>query len=171
MGQPLWILYDWLVWSPCCPKDSQESSPTSQFESISSSALSLLYGPTLTSTHDWKNQSFDYMDLCHKVMSLLYNTLCRLVIAFLRSSKCLLISWLQLPYAVILEPKKIKSVTICNFPPIYLPWSDGTRCHDLSLLNIELKLTFSLSTFTFIKRLFSSSSLSTVRVVLSLTHF
>ena len=57
--------------------------------------------------------------------------------------------------------------------PIYLPWSDGTRCHDLSFWNVELyrmlsfKPTFSLSSFTFIKRLFSSSSLSAIRVVSS----
>ena len=49
----------WLVWSPCCPRDSQESSPTSQFKSISSSVFIFFYGPTLTSTHDyWKNHSF-----------------------------------------------------------------------------------------------------------------
>ena len=47
--------------------------------------------------------------------------------------------------------------------PIYLPWTDGTRCHDLSFLIVEP--TFSLSSFTFIKRLFSSSSLSAIRVV------
>ena len=41
------FLYDWLVWSPCCPRDSQESSPAPQFESINSLALSLLYGPAL----------------------------------------------------------------------------------------------------------------------------
>ena len=60
------FLSDWLIWSPCSPRDSQESSPTPQFKSISSSALSLLYGPALTSIHDyWKNHSFDYyMDLC-----------------------------------------------------------------------------------------------------------
>ena len=51
--------------------------------------------------------------------------------------------------------------------PIYILWSDGTGCHDLRFLNIELKPTFSLSTFTFIKRLFSSSSLSAIRVVSS----
>ena len=51
--------------------------------------------------------------------------------------------------------------------PIYFPWSDGTRCHGLSFLNVELKPTFSLSSFTFIKRLFSSSSLSAMRVVSS----
>ena len=49
------FLQDWLVWSPCSPRDSQESSPTSQFKNINSSTLSLLYGPTLTSTHNcWK---------------------------------------------------------------------------------------------------------------------
>ena len=53
------FLEDWLIWSLCCPRDSQESSPTPQFKSINSSALSFLYGPTLTSIHDhWKNHSF-----------------------------------------------------------------------------------------------------------------
>ena len=59
------FLYDWLVWSPCSPRDSQESSPTPQFKNINSSALSFLYSPTLTSIHDYlKNHSCDYMDLC-----------------------------------------------------------------------------------------------------------
>ena len=54
------FLYDWLVWPPCSPRDSQESSPTPQFKSINSSALSLLHSPTLTSIHDhWKNHSLD----------------------------------------------------------------------------------------------------------------
>ena len=83
---------------------TQESSPTPQFESINSSALSLLYSPTLTSIHDyWKNHSFDFVG---KVMSLLFNILSSLVIAFLPRSECLLISWLQSPSAVTLEPKK-----------------------------------------------------------------
>ena len=73
-----------------------------------------------------------------KVMSLLFNILPRLVIAFLPRSKCLLISWLWSPSAVILEPPKIKSLTVSNCFPIYLPWSDGTRCHDLCFLNVEL---------------------------------
>ena len=52
-------------WPPRCPRDCQESSPTPQFKSINSSALSFLYGLTLTSIHDyWKNHSFDSMDLC-----------------------------------------------------------------------------------------------------------
>ena len=55
------FLQDWLVGSPCRPRDSQESSPAPQFKSINSSALSLLHGPTLTCIHDyWKNHSFDY---------------------------------------------------------------------------------------------------------------
>ena len=54
------FLQDGLVGSPCSPRDSQESSPTSQFKSINSSVLSFLNSPTLTSIHDyWKNHSFD----------------------------------------------------------------------------------------------------------------
>ena len=54
------FFYDGLVGSPCSPRDFQESSPAPQFKSINSSALSFLYSPTLTSTHDyWKNHSFD----------------------------------------------------------------------------------------------------------------
>ena len=68
-----------------------------------------------------------------KVMSLLFNMLSRLDITFLPRSKHLLISWLQSSSAVILEPRKIKSLTV----PIYLPWSDGARCHDCSFLNVE----------------------------------
>ena len=55
-----WFPLDGLVWSPCSPRNSQESSPTPQFKSINSSALSFLYSPTLTSIHDyWKNHSFN----------------------------------------------------------------------------------------------------------------
>ena len=54
------FLQDWLIWSPCSPRDSQESSPTPQFKSINTWAFSFLYSPTLTSIHDyWKNHSFD----------------------------------------------------------------------------------------------------------------
>ena len=53
-------LVSYMVWSPYCPRDSQESSPTPQFKSINSLALSFLYSPTVTSIHDyWKNHSFD----------------------------------------------------------------------------------------------------------------
>ena len=62
----------------------------------------------------------------------------RSVIALLSRGKCLLISWLQLQSAVILEAKKIKSATVSTFSPFYLLLSDGPRCHDLSFLNVEL---------------------------------
>ena len=72
-----------------------------------------------------------------KVMSLLFNMLSRLVITFLPRNKRLLISWLQSPSAVILEPQKIKSDSFHCFS-IDFPWSDGARCHDLSFLNVEI---------------------------------
>ena len=59
------------------------------------------------------------------------------VITFLPRSKRLLISWLQSPTAVILEPQNIKSLTVSIGSPIYLPRSDGTGCHDLSFLIVE----------------------------------
>ena len=72
-----------------------------------------------------------------KVMSLLFNMLSRLVIAFLPRSKCLLISWLQSPFAVILEPpNKVCHCFHCF--PIYLSRSGGTGCHDLCYLDVEL---------------------------------
>ena len=79
-----------------------------------------------------------------KVIFLLFNMRSRLGIVFLPRNKLLLISWLQSPSAVILEPKKIKSVTvsivspsICHewYGPIYV--GDGTRCHGLHFLNVE----------------------------------
>ena len=73
-----------------------------------------------------------------KVRSLLFNMLFRLVINFLPRSKRLLISWLQSPSAVILEPPKNKVWRYLHCFPIYFPWSDGTRCHDLHFLNVEL---------------------------------
>ena len=94
-----------------------------------------------------------------KVMSLLLNMLPRLVITFLPRGKHLLISWLQSPTEVILEPKKIKSDTVSTV--------SLSVCHEVMGLDAmvfifwmwSFKPTFSLSSFTFIKRLFSSSSL------------
>ena len=73
-----------------------------------------------------------------KVMSLLFNMLSRLVITFLPRSKRLLISWLQSLSAVILEPPQNKVWHCFHCFPIYFPWSNGTRCHDLRFLNVEL---------------------------------
>ena len=100
-------------------------------------------------------------------MSLLFNMLSRLVITFLPRSKCLLISWLQLPSAVILEPPKIKSATVSTVSPSISHEVMGSDAMILVFQMLSFKPIFSLSSFTFIKRLFSSSSLSAIRVVSS----
>ena len=117
-------------------------SPAPQFESINSLMLSLLYGPTLSHLYmtTGKTIALTIRTFVGKVMSLLFNMLFRFVIASLSRSKSLLISWLQSPSAVILEPKKINSLTasilflcICHEG---MGW-DGIGCYDLSFLNIE----------------------------------
>ena len=100
-------------------------------------------------------------------MFLLFNMLSRLVITFPSRKKCLLISWLQSPSAVIFEPKKIKSVTISTVSPYICHEVMGQDAMSLVFWMLSFKPTFSLSSFTFIKRLFSSSSLSAIRVVSS----
>ena len=97
---------------------SQESSPTPQFKSINFSVLSFLHSPTLTSIHDHrKTIALTRRTFVGKVMCLLLNMLSRLVLTFLPRSKRLLISWLQSPSAVILEPPKIKSDTVSTVSP------------------------------------------------------
>ena len=87
--------------------------------------LSFLYSPTLTTIHDyWKTTALTRWTFVGKVMSLLFNMLSRFVIAFLPRIKCLLIPWLQSPSAVILEPRKIKSVSIVS--PSVCPEVMGT---------------------------------------------
>ena len=124
-------------WFPCCPRDFQESSPAPRSESINFSRLSLLYGPILTSIHDyWKTIALTIWTSVSKVMSLLFNTV---YICHRHSSKE------QASYNVI------AAVTICSdfgaqankvwhyfhFFLIYLPWSEGIRHHDLHFLNVE----------------------------------
>ena len=132
-----------LVGSPCSPWDSQESSPTPQFKAsiLQSSACF-----TVQISHPYmttgKTIALTRLTFVGKVMSLLLNMLSRLVITFLPRSKRLLISWLQSPSAVILEPQKIKSDTVS--PSI---------CHEVMGLDamafvcwiLSLKPTFSLS--------------------------
>ena len=126
--------------------------------SLQSKGLSRVFSNTTVQKHQFFGSAFFIVQPSHpymttgktaltrwifvgKVMSLPFNLLSGLVIAFLPRSKRLLISWLQSPSAVILEPKKIKSVSkkincFCRFP-ICLPWSDWPRCHDPSFLNAE----------------------------------
>ena len=136
-----------------------------QFESINSWVLSLLYDPTLPSIADYGKAIA--LTFVSKVMSLLFNMLSRFVISFLPKSKSLLISWLQSPSTVILELTKIKSVTVYIFSP--------SVCHEvmepdagiLVFWMLNFKTVLSLCPFTCIKRSFSYSSLSPVRVVSS----
>ena len=102
-----------------------------------------------------------------KVMSLLFNMLSRLVIAFLPRSKHLLIAWLQSPSAVILELKKIKSVTLSIVSPYICHEVMGLHAMILVIWMLSFKPAFSLSSFTLIKRLFSSSLLSAIKVISS----
>ena len=110
------------------------------------------------------------MDLWSKVMSLLFDMLSRLVIAFLPTSKCLLISWLWSPVTIYSDfgaPQKIKSLTASIVSP--------SICHEVMEPDamvfiywmLSFKPGFSLSSFIFIKRFFSSSSLIAIRVVSS----
>ena len=125
-----------MVGSPCIPREFQEPSPTPQIKSISSSALSFfivqLSHPYMTTG---KTIALMRQIFVSKVMSLLLNMLSNLVITFLPRSKRLLISWLQSPSAVILEPSKIKSDTVSTVSPSI---SHEVGCHDLSFLNVEL---------------------------------
>ena len=159
---------DCLVWSPCCPRDFSGifSSTIVQKHQFFGAQPSLWFNSHIH-TRLLENHSFlTIWTFVSKVMSLLLNMLSRFVIAFLPRSKHFLISWLQSPSSVILEPKERKSHCF-YFSPFYLPWNDGTRCHIFIFWMLSFKPTFLLSSFTLINRLFSSSSLSAIRVVLS----
>ena len=122
-----WSPLGWIGWISLLSKGLSKVFSTPQFKSINSSVLSFLYSPTLTSIHDyWKTIAFTRWTFVAKVMSLPFNILSRLVISILPRSKRLLISWLQSPSAVILEPPKIKVCHRFHCFPIYLPWSDRT---------------------------------------------
>ena len=103
-----------------------------------------------------------------KVMSLLFNMLSRLVIDFLPSSKQVSFNFMAAVTICCDFGAQENKVNYCfHCFPIYLPWSDGTGCHDLSFWMLSFKPAFSLSSFILINRLFSSSSLSAFWVVSS----
>ena len=119
-------------------KGPQEPSPAPQFEGISSSALHLLYGPALITIHDhWEDHSLDYTDLCQQSNVSAFNALARFVIAFLPWSKHLLISQLQSPSTVILEPKKRRSVTTSTSSPSICHEVIGPEAMILVFFNIQ----------------------------------
>ena len=126
----------------------------------------------------WSNSHIPYMTtgktialtrqtFVGKVMSLLFNMLSGFFIAFLPKSNHLLISWLQSPSAVILEPPKIKSLTVSIVSPSICHEVMGLDAMILVFWTLNFKPTFLLSSFIFIKMLFSSSLLSAIRMVSS----
>ena len=112
------FLYDWLVWSPCCPKTLKSLLQHHNLKAaiLRCSAFFVVLLSHLYMTTG-KNRALTWQIFVSKMMSLLFNMLSRFVIAFLPRSKCLLISWLLSLSSVILEPKKIKSVTSSTFSP------------------------------------------------------
>ena len=156
------FLYNWLVWSPCIPTlkslFQHHSSKASILQRSAFFMVQLSY-PYMISG---KTIALSRRSFVGKVMSLLFNMLSSFVIVFLPRSKRLLISCMQLPFAVILEPKKVKSVTshLCTMKWWdQMPLSSFFECWVLSQI---LR-----SPLTFIKRLFSFSLLSAIRVVSS----
>ena len=125
---------------------------------------SFLYSPTLTSTG--KTIALTRRTFVGKVMSLLFNMQSRLDVSFLPRSKCLLVSWLQFICSDV-GAKKDKSSTVPTISPSICHEVMGPDAMILVFWMLSFKLTFSLSSYTFIKRLFSSSLLSAIRVVSS----
>ena len=131
------ISFSCLVGSPCSPRDSQEYSPAQQFESINSSAFTFIYSPTLN-IHTWlleKPQLWLYGPLLAK-WCLFFFIHCRFVIGFFPRSKCFFffkqVSFNFMAAVSICSDLGAQENKICfHFSPIYLLWSDGTRCHDL----------------------------------------
>ena len=112
-----WFLLRLMVWSPCYPRDSQESFPAPQLKASilrCSAFLKIQLSQPYVTTG--KTVALTIWTSVGRVMSLLFNTLSRAVIAFLPRSKHL-ISWLQSPSTVISEPRKRKSVSTSTFSP------------------------------------------------------
>ena len=145
MSNSLWP-HEWQHTRPPCPSPTpgaySNPYPSGRWchPAILSSVVPFSFCPQSlpTSGKNWKTIALTRQTIVGKIMSLLFNMLSRLVITFLPRSKHLLISWLQSPSAVILEPPPKKFWHCFHCFSIYFLWSDGTRCHDLSFLNVEL---------------------------------
>ena len=127
----------------------QHSSKASVLQRSAFFMVQLLH-PYMTTGKTIALTRWNFVD---KVMSLFLNMLSRLVITFLPRSKCLLISWLQSPSAVILEPTKTKSATVCTVSPSICHEVMGPSAVILVFWMLSFKPTYSLSSFTSIKRL------------------
>ena len=113
-----WFPWGWTGWISLQSKGISRVFSNTMIQKHQFLGAQLSFGPTLTSIHDYgKTIALTRWTFVGKVMSLLFNMLSRLVIAFLPRSKNLLISWLQSPSAVILEPRKIRSFTVSIVSP------------------------------------------------------
>ena len=130
-----WFPLGWTGWISLQSRGLSRVFSNTKFKSINSSVPSFIYSPTLTSICDyWKNHILDGPLLA---MSLLFNMLSRLGITFLPRSKCLnFMAAVTICSDLELQKNKISHCFYCF--PIYLPWSDGTGCHDIHFLNVEL---------------------------------
>ena len=150
------------------PMNTQDWSPLgwTGWTSLPSKGLSRVFSNTTVQKHPFFGTQLSLLANSHpyittgktialtrytfvgKVMSLLFNMLSRLVITFLPMSKCLLISWLQSPSAVILEPPKIKSATVSTVSPSICHDVIGPDAMIIVFWMLSFKPTFSLSSFT-----------------------
>ena len=151
------FLQDWLVWSPCCLRSLL------QHHSLKASILwsSAFFMVQLSHPHmtTGRTTALTTQTFVNKEMSLFFDMLSRFPIPFLPRSKRLLISWLQSPSAVILEPKKIRSVIVSTFPP--------SICHEVMGLDAVILVFESWVLSQFL--LFSLSSLFNTSVLLCQT--
>ena len=134
-----WFPLRWTGWISLQSKGLSRGLSSTQFQSINSLVLSFLYGPTLTSTHDfWKNHSLTLQIFAGKVMSMLFSILSRFFIPFLPRTKC----------CVVLFCFPTAAVTICSYFgaqvnklchcihcfSMYFPWNNGSGCSNLHFL-------------------------------------
>ena len=128
------LLQDWLVWSFCNSRDSQESSPTAQFESINSLASDFMVQLSHPYIATGKNIALTIQTFVDKVMSLTFNMLSRY--SFSSKEK---ISFYFMAAVTICRDFGAQENRVCHCFlcfPTYLPWNDGTECHDLHFLNV-----------------------------------
>ena len=135
MNTQVWSPLAWTGWISLQSEGLSRVFSNTTVQKHHSSALSFIVQISHPFMSTGKTIALTRWIFVGKAMSLFFSMLSRLFITFLPRSKCLFISCLRSPSAVILEPKKNK-VSHCF--PIYLPWSDGTGCHDLRFLNVEL---------------------------------
>ena len=166
------FLLNWLVGSPCNPRDSRVFSNTTVHKHQLFGTQPSLWSNSHIHTYmtTGKTIALTIQTFVDKVISLLFNMLSRFVIAFLPRSKCLLISWLQSPSAIILEPPKIKSLTVSIVSPSTCHEVMGPDAMILVFWMLSFKPTFSLSSFTFIRRQFSHSLLSAIKMAICISE-